>query len=45
MVGGSTQIPKVKELIKSYFNGMEPKRAKNPEETNVYGAAIWANAL
>jgi len=45
MVGGTTQIPKVKELIQSYFNGIEPKRASNPEETNVYGAAIWANAL
>ena len=45
MVGGTTQIPKVKELIQSYFFGMEPKRASNPEETNVYGAAIWANAL
>jgi len=35
MVGGTTQIPKIKELIQSFFDGMEPKRATNPEETNV----------
>ena len=29
MVGGTTQIPKVKELIQSYFNGIEPKRAQS----------------
>jgi len=35
MVGGATQIPKVKELIQSFFDGKEPKRATNPEQTNV----------
>merc|ERR1719482_1772662 len=32
MVGGSTRIPKVQQLIKDYFNGKEPNRGINPDE-------------
>lgn len=32
LVGGSTRIPKVQELIKNYFNGKEPNRTINPDE-------------
>lgn len=28
LVGGSTRIPKVQQLIKDYFNGKEPSRGK-----------------
>lgn len=40
LVGGSTRIPKVQELIKEYFNGKEPNRYINPDEAVAYGAAI-----
>ena len=30
LVGGSTRIPKIVELIKSYFNGKEPCKSINP---------------
>ena len=32
LVGGSTRIPKIINLIKDYFNGKEPCREINPEE-------------
>jgi heat shock protein 5 len=32
LVGGSTRIPKVREILKEYFNGKEPARAINPDE-------------
>ncbi len=31
LVGGSSRIPKVRELIKKYFNGHEPLRSINPD--------------
>lgn len=31
LVGGSTRIPKVIELLKDYFNGKEPNRSINPD--------------
>jgi len=40
LVGGSTRIPKVQELIKNYFNGKELNRSINPDEAVAYGAAI-----
>merc|ERR1719158_1500708 len=40
MVGGSTRIPKVQQLIKDYFNGKEPNRGINPDEAVAYGAAV-----
>ena len=31
LVGGSTRIPKVIELLKEFFNGKEPNRSINPD--------------
>jgi L1 cell adhesion molecule like protein len=45
LVGGSTRIPKVQQLIKEYFNGKEPSRSINPDEAVAYGAAIQAAIL
>merc|ERR1711959_574358 len=45
LVGGSTRIPKVQELITNYFNGKEPCRSINPGEAVAYGAAVQANIL
>jgi len=45
MVGGSTRIPKVNELITSFFNGKEPCRSINPDEAVAYGAAVQACVL
>merc|ERR1712025_319817 len=45
LVGGSTRIPKIQELITNYFNGKEPCRSINPDEAVAYGAAVQANIL
>lgn len=45
LVGGSTRIPKVQELIKEYFNGKEPNRYINPDEAVAFGAAIQGAVL
>jgi endoplasmic reticulum chaperone BiP len=45
LVGGSTRIPKVQQLIKDYFNGKEPNRGINPDEAVAYGAAVQAGIL
>jgi heat shock protein 1/8 len=45
LVGGSTRIPKIAELLKDYFNGKEPNRSINPDEAVAYGAAIQAAIL
>merc|ERR1712196_1448 len=45
MVGGSTRIPKVQQLIKDFFNGKEPNRGINPDEAVAYGAAVQAGIL
>jgi len=42
MVGGSTRIPKVQELISGFFNGKELCRNINPDEAVAYGAAVQA---
>ena len=42
MVGGSTRIPKIKEMLKTYFNGKELCNSVNPDEAVAYGAAIQA---
>ena len=44
LVGGSTRIPKVQELLKNYF-GKEPSRSINPDEAVAYGAAIQGAIL
>lgn len=45
LVGGSTRIPKIKELLKDYFGGKEPKQEINPDEAVAYGAAVQAAIL
>merc|ERR1719428_2433833 len=45
LVGGSTRIPKVQQLIQEYFNGKEPNRSINPDEAVAYGAAVQAAIL
>lgn len=45
LVGGSTRIPKVRQLLKDYFNGKEPKSDINPDEAVAYGAAVQAAIL
>merc|ERR1712187_412958 len=45
LVGGSTRIPKVQQLMKDFFNGKEPNRGINPDEAVAYGAAVRAGIL
>jgi len=45
LVGGSTRIPRVIELISEFFNGREPNRSINPDEAVAYGAAFQAAIL
>lgn len=45
LVGGSTRIPKVQELLKEYFNGKELCKSVNPDEAVAYGAAVQAAIL
>jgi molecular chaperone DnaK len=44
LVGGSTRIPKVQEMVKSFF-GREPHKGVNPDEVVAVGAAIQAGVL
>ncbi|KAJ3505454.1 hypothetical protein NMY22_g17582 [Coprinellus aureogranulatus] len=41
LVGGSTRIPKIQQMLKEHFN-KEPSRGVNPDEAVAYGAAIQA---
>jgi len=45
LVGGSTRIPKVQQLIQDFFNGKEPNKTINPDEAVAYGAAVQAAIL
>ncbi len=45
LVGGSTRIPRVQQLISEYFDGKEPSRGVNPDEAVAYGAAVQASIL
>ena len=40
LVGGSTRIPKIKEMVKEYFNGKEPLITINPDEVVAHGATL-----
>jgi len=42
MVGGSTRIPKVQQLIQAFFDGKELCKSINPDEAVAYGAAVQA---
>ena len=45
LVGGSTRIPKVQELLSNYFNGKDLCKNINPDEAVAYGAAVQAAIL
>jgi len=45
LVGGSTRIPKVQELLSSFFNGKTLNKGINPDEAVAYGAAVQAAIL
>jgi molecular chaperone DnaK len=44
LVGGSTRIPKVQEMVKSFF-GKDPNKSVNPDEVVAVGAAVQASVL
>ncbi len=44
LVGGSTRIPKVQEMVKNFF-GKEPNKTVNPDEVVALGAAVQAGVL
>ena len=42
LVGGSTRIPKIQQMVQEFFNGKEPNKSINPDEAVAYGAAVQA---
>ena len=44
LVGGSTRIPKIQELVKNFF-GREPNKSVNPDEVVAIGASIQGGVL
>merc|ERR1719487_2752757 len=45
LVGGSTRIPKVQQMITDFFNGKSLNKTINPDEAVAYGAAVQAAIL
>ena len=45
LVGGSTRIPKIQELLSDFFNGQECNRTINPDDAVAYGATVQAAVL
>ena len=45
LVGGSTRIPKIQQLISDFFGGKELNKGVNPDEAVAYGLAVQANIL
>ena len=45
LVGGSTRIPKIQNLLTEFFNGKELNKSINPDEAVAYGAAVQASIL
>ena len=45
LVGGSTRIPKIQQLLQDFFNGKELNKSINPDEAVAYGAAVQAAIL
>lgn len=45
LVGGSTRIPKIQQLLKDFFNGKELNKSINPDEAVAYGAAVQGSLL
>lgn len=45
LVGGSTRIPKVQQLLSDFFGGKEPSKGINPDEAVAFGAAVQGGIL
>jgi heat shock protein 1/8 len=45
LVGGTTRIPRIQELLSNYFNGKQLNKSLNPDEAVAYGAAVQAAIL
>ncbi|CAN0425016.1 unnamed protein product, partial [Scytosiphon promiscuus] len=45
LVGGSTRIPKVQQMLSEFFNGKEPCKSINPDEAVAFGATVQAAIL
>ncbi|HUU14943.1 MAG TPA: molecular chaperone DnaK [Terriglobia bacterium] len=45
LVGGSTRIPRVQQIVKDLFGGKEPHKGVNPDEVVAVGAAVQAGVL
>merc|ERR1711976_575275 len=45
LVGGSTRIPKIQQMISEFFNGKKLNKTINPDEAVAYGAAVQAAIL
>merc|ERR1712167_287806 len=45
LVGGSTRIPKIQSMLKTFFNGKDPNKSINPDEAVAYGATVQAAIL
>merc|ERR1719411_1720028 len=45
LVGGSTRIPKIQELLSKFFNGKELNKTINPDEAVAWGASLQAAVL
>lgn len=45
LVGGSTRIPKVQQLLKEFFDGKDPSKGINPDEAVAWGAAVQGGVL
>jgi len=45
LVGGSTRIPKVQQILKDFFNGKELNHGVNPDEAVAHGAAVQGSIL
>jgi heat shock protein 5 len=45
LIGGSTRIPKIQQLVRDFFDGKEPSKSINPDEAVAHGAAVQAAVL
>merc|ERR1711988_642884 len=45
LVGGSTRIPKIQQMLSQFFNGKDLNKSINPDEAVAYGAAVQAAVL
>ena len=45
LVGGSTRIPKLQQMLKQFFNGKELNKSINPDEAVAFGATVQAAIL